>query len=68
MFDLLVLLQIGLLALTNGYASSVLFSMAPKEVPEKLIDKSGSTMSFFLTLGIAFGAVFALGITSNFLI
>ena len=66
--NLLVLLQIGLLAMTNGYASSVLFSMAPKEVPRKLIDKSGSTMSFFLTLGIMVGSIFALMITSKFLI
>ena len=54
--------------MSNGYASSVLFSMAPKEVPESLIDKSGSTMSFFLTLGIAIGAMFALGVTSKVLI
>jgi hypothetical protein len=56
------------MAMTSGYASSILFSLAPKEVPQKLIDKSGSTMSFFLTLGIGFGAFFALEITSNLLI
>jgi hypothetical protein len=65
---MIVIIQIGLLAMTNGYASSILFSLAPKEVPKKLIDKSGSTMSFFLTFGIAIGAFFALEVTSNILI
>jgi hypothetical protein len=62
------LIQIGLLAISNGYCTSVLFSMAPKEVPPNLAGKSGSTASFFLILGIALGSMYALGITSNLLI
>jgi len=54
--------------MSNGYCTSVLFSYAPKEVPAHLAGKSGSTMSFFLIAGIAVGSMYALGITSNFLI
>lgn len=67
-FDFIVLIQIGLLALSNGFCTSVLFSNAPKEVPEHLAGKAGSTMSFFLIFGIAMGSTYAIGITSTLLI
>jgi len=58
----------ALLAVSNGFTTTVVFSLAPKEVPEKLIGKSGSCISFFLICGIAFGAMFALFITQSILI
>jgi len=58
----------ALLALSNGFNTTVVFSLAPKEVPENLIGKSGSCISFFLMCGIAFGAMFALLITQTILI
>ena len=64
----MILIQIGLLALTNGFCTSVLVGFAPKEVPQHLAGKSGSVMSYFLVVGIAVGTMYALGITSNILI
>ena len=58
----------ALLAASNGFNTTVVFSTAPQEVPEHLIGKSGSCISFFLICGIAFGAMFALFITQTFLI
>jgi len=58
----------ALLALSNGFNTTVAFSLAPKEVPENLIGKSGSCISFFLICGIGFGAVFALIVTQTIFI
>ncbi len=68
LFGIVVLFQMALLALSNGFNTTVAFSLAPQEVPQHLIGKSGSCISFFLICGIAFGAMFALFVTQTILI
>jgi hypothetical protein len=55
-----------LFAITNGYIASYSFIIAPKQVPEELRGKSGSSLSFFLIIGIFAGSLFATLIMQNF--
>lgn len=58
----------ALFGYTSGLNTSLAFSMAPYEVPEKLVGKSGSCINLFLISGIFFGSSFALIITKSVLI
>jgi len=62
------MLQIALLAISNGFLITYLNFFARQEVPEKLIAKSGTCVNFFLVCGISFGTLFALLITQTILI
>lgn len=63
-----ILIQIALLALSNGYSTSLLSSLVIREVPKHLIGRSGSTIALFKILGIALGSIYAIVVTKNLLI
>lgn len=48
-----------LLGLTNGYLGTLPMIYGPKVVPRELAEATGVVMSFFLTLGLAFGSAFS---------
>ncbi|XP_053189089.1 equilibrative nucleoside transporter 3 isoform X1 [Scomber japonicus] len=48
-----------LLGLTNGYLGTLPMIYGPKVVPRELTEATGVVMSFFLTLGLAFGSAFS---------
>jgi hypothetical protein len=52
-------------AFTNGYMTSTCFSLAPEQVPNELKGKSGSSLSFFLIIGIFSGSLFATFVMQN---
>ena len=54
-----------LFAFTNGYLTSTSFSLAPDQVPSELKGKSGSSLSFFLIMGIFSGSMYATLIMQN---
>ena len=50
-----------LLSITNGLGTSLVFSIAPTLVPEYVKGKAGSSVSFYLILGIFLGTICGFG-------
>lgn len=57
--SVLVVINMIVFAFTNGYVSSISYSLAPEQVHEDLKGSSGSSVSFFLIVGIFTGTLFA---------
>lgn len=57
--SILTILNMILFAFSSGYITSTCFSIAPDQVPNELKGKSGSSLSFFLIIGIFTGSLYA---------
>ncbi len=55
----ITIINMVIFAFTNGYITSTAFSLAPDQVPGELKGKSGSSISFFLIIGIFSGSLYA---------
>jgi hypothetical protein len=62
----MTIINMVLFAFTNGYVTSTTFSLAPEQVHDELKGKSGSSISFFLIMGIFSGSLFATAVMQNF--
>jgi len=60
-----VIINMMLFSITNGYNTSIIFSTGPSLVSDDLKGKAGSTLSFFLIVGIFSGTLYALFIIKN---
>lgn len=67
-FSFIVLIQMALLGISNGFVACYCFIFCGSEVPSNLIGKSGGCVSFFLNLGISIGGLYSFTITENFLV
>jgi len=58
-FDISILtcLSVSLMALTNGIANNLCFALAPEQVEGNLKAKAGSSVSFFLSVGLFAGSL-----------
>lgn len=58
-FDMSILtcLSVSLMALTNGVANNLCFALAPEQVEGDLKAKAGSSISFFLAVGLFAGSL-----------
>lgn len=59
--SVLILLFTLLLGLTNGIGVTLCFGLAPNEVEDKFKGQAGSSISFFLIIGIFIGSCIAFG-------
>ena len=50
-----------ILSITNGLGSSLVFAIAPTLVPDNIKGKAGSSVSFYLMIGIFLGTICGLG-------
>lgn len=60
--DLFPVVFICLLGISNGYLGTLPMIYGPKVVPRELAEPAGVVMSFFLTLGLAVGSAFSVGL------
>ncbi|TRY98825.1 hypothetical protein DNTS_035643 [Danionella cerebrum] len=60
--DLFPVLFICVLGISNGYLGTLPMIYGPKVVPRELAEPAGVVMSFFLTLGLAVGSAFSVGL------
>lgn len=60
--DLFPVVFICLLGISNGYLGTLPMIYGPKVVPRELAEPAGVIMSFFLTLGLAVGSAFSVGL------
>ena len=60
LINLLTLLNPALLAVTNGIACNLLFALGPSQVPDEFKGRAGSSMSFFLVVGLFVGSVLSM--------
>jgi len=58
--DWFAFVNVGLFALTNGFATSALFILAPEQVSSEKREIAGFVMMFSLQFGITFGSFLAL--------
>ena len=63
--SIFIILNISILAFTNGMATSLCFGLAPTLVPEKIKGRAGGSISFFNILGIFIGTCF--GFLTNYI-
>ena len=54
-----VIINVSILALTNGMATSLCFGLAPSLVPDKMKGRAGGSISFFNIFGIFLGTCVA---------
>jgi len=59
--SIILIMNLVLLAGTNGMATTLCFGIAPNEVEDKYKGKSGNSLSFFLIFGIFLGNCVAFG-------
>jgi hypothetical protein len=57
--SIFTIVNMTLSAFSSGYITSTCFSLAPDQVPNELKGKSGSSISFFLIIGIFSGSLYA---------
>ena len=55
----LLVINVAILAITNGVGTSLCFGLAPASVKDELKGQAGSSISFFLILGIFLGSCLA---------
>ena len=60
--SVLLIINVALLASTNGIATTLCFGLAPNEVENEYKGQVGSSVSFFLMLGIVLGSCSAFGV------
>lgn len=59
--SLLLIVNVVLLSVTNGIATTICLGLAPTMVPDSMKGRAGSSISFFNILGIFLGTVVAFG-------
>ena len=59
--SILLIINMALLALTNGIGTTLCFGIAPNEVENEYKGQAGNSLSFFLIVGIFLGACVAFG-------
>ena len=59
--SILLIINMALLAATNGIGTTLCFGIAPNEVDDEYKGQSGNSLSFFLIVGIFLGACVAFG-------
>ena len=57
--SILLIINVGLLAATNGIGTTLCFGLAPNEVEDQYKGQAGTSVSFFLILGIFSGSCVA---------
>ena len=57
--SILLIINVGLLAATNGIGTTLCFGLAPNEVEDEYKGQAGTSVSFFLILGIFSGSCVA---------
>ena len=57
----ILVISVILIAITNGFGSSLLFGIAPTLVPDFIKGKAGSSISFYLMIGIFLGTCSGIG-------
>ena len=60
----ILVISVILIAITNGFGSSLLFGIAPTLVPDFIKGKAGSSISFYLMIGIFLGTCSGIGMRS----
>ncbi len=58
-YSICLMLNVSLLALTNGMGTSLTFGLAPSLVPDEIKGRAGGSIGFFNILGIFIGTCFA---------
>ncbi len=59
--SILLIVNVVLLSVTNGIATTICLGLAPTMVPGSMKGRAGSSISFFNILGIFLGTVVAFG-------
>ena len=59
--SILLILNVGLLAATNGMATTLGFGLGPNEVEGQYKGQVGTSLSFFIIVGIFLGACIGFG-------
>ncbi len=59
--SILLIINVALLAATNGIGTTLCFGIAPNEVEDEYKGQVGTTLSFFLIVGIFLGACVSFG-------
>lgn len=59
--SIFLILNVGLLAATNGISTTLCFGIAPNQVENEYKGQAGTSLSFFLIVGIFLGACIAFG-------
>ena len=59
--SILLIVNVVLLSVTNGIATTICLGLAPTMVPDSMKGRAGSSISFFNILGIFLGTVVAFG-------
>ena len=59
--SILLIINVGLLAATNGIGTTLSFGIAPNEVENEYKGQAGTSLSFFLIFGIFVGSIVAFG-------
>ena len=59
--SILLILNVALLAATNGVGTTLCFGLAPNEMEDEYKGQAGTSLSFFLIVGIFLGACIAFG-------
>ena len=59
--SILLIINMAILAATNGIGTTLCFGIAPNEVDDEYKGQSGNSLSFFLIVGIFLGACVAFG-------
>lgn len=60
--SILLLINTALLACTNGMATSLSFGLAPLSVEDEYKGQAGTSLSFFLIVGLFLGSIIAFGV------
>ena len=59
--SIFLIINVVILSITNGMATTICLGLAPSMVPESMKGRAGSSISFFNILGIFLGTVVAFG-------
>ena len=58
-FNIIILICVAFLGITNGIGASLIFAFAPTLVSDELKGKAGNSISFYLIIGIFLGTCFS---------
>jgi hypothetical protein len=64
--SILAVLNLSLVAFSNGYITSIAFTLGTERVEGAVKGKAGSSISFFSIVGIFCGTIFATLVMSHF--
>ncbi len=60
--SIFLILNVAILALTNGIGTTLCFGIAPNEVEDEYKGLAGTSLSFFLIVGIFLGSCINFGV------